>query len=206
MTILHRRRTHDTAHCPASPGVCVTPDCSATVVGDVAVGSMTFFRVHLDQRMNAFWAMEQETEELYQTAHVILDQQTGNFTDEVSELLDYVGSALLVMDRVTLDKQWRGHGFGPVLAMEAVLRLMPGCRAIACSPGVTDVTGNRLRDQAEWDRVNAQIRRGWERMGFRLYRDNVFLLSPTSQVLEEQRGVLRSQFADLGAACTASDR
>ncbi|MDV9168624.1 hypothetical protein R6V09_00505 [Streptomyces sp. W16] len=206
VTVLHRRRTHDTARCRASSGGCVTPDCSANVVGDVAVGSMTFFRVRLDQRMNAFWAMEQETEELYQTARVILDQQTGNFTDEVSELLDYVGSDLLVMDRVTLDKQWRGHGLGAVLAMEAVLRLMAGCRAIACSPGVTDVTGNRLRDQAEWDRVNAQIRRGWERIGFRLYRDNVFLLSPTSQVLEEQRGVLRSQFAELGAAWTASDR
>ncbi|MFI6464519.1 hypothetical protein [Streptomyces sp. NPDC050538] len=206
VTVLHRRRTDDTARCPASPGVCVTPACSATVVGDVAVGSMTFFRVRLDQRMNAFWAMEQETEELYETAQVLLDQETGNFTDEVSELLDYVGSDLLVMDRVTLDEQWRGHGLGAVLAMEAVLRLKAGCRAIACSPGVTDISGNRLRDRAEWDRVNDQIRQGWERIGFRLYRDNVFLLSPTSQVLEDQRGVLRAQFAQLGAAWRASDQ
>ncbi|MGH1554541.1 hypothetical protein ACRAWF_29265 [Streptomyces sp. L7] len=107
---------------------------------------------------------------------------------------------------MTLDEQWRGHGLGAVLAMEAVPGLMAGCRAIACSPGVTDITGKRLRDRAEWDRVNAQIRQGWERIGFRLYRDNVFLLSPTSQVLEEQRGVLRAQFAELGAAWTASDR
>ncbi|WP_405908724.1 hypothetical protein OG742_30410 [Streptomyces sp. NBC_00828] len=206
VAILHRRRAHHAARCQARPGECVTPDCSATAVEDVTVGSMTFFRVHLDRGRNAFWAMEQETEELYETAQVLLDRETGNFTDEVSELLDYVGSDLLVMDRVTLDEEWRGHGLGAVLAMEAVLRLMTGCRAVACSPGVTDISGNRLRDRAEWDRVNAQIRQGWERIGFRLYRDGAFLLSPTSQVLEEQRRVLRAQFAELGAAWRASDQ
>jgi hypothetical protein len=38
---------------------------------------MTFFRVHLDQRRNGFWAMEEESEELYETAQVLLDQETG---------------------------------------------------------------------------------------------------------------------------------
>ncbi|AWW36487.1 hypothetical protein [Streptomyces cadmiisoli] len=64
---------------------------------------MTFFRVHLDRGRNASWAMEEESEELYETARVLLDLETGSFTDEVSEGLEYVGSALLVMDRVTLD-------------------------------------------------------------------------------------------------------
>ena len=78
--------------------------------------------------------MEEESEELYETAQVLLDQETGNFTDEVSELLDYIGSDLLVMDRVTLDEQWRGHDLGAVLAMEAVLRLMAGCRRSCARP------------------------------------------------------------------------
>ncbi len=43
----------------------------------------------------------------------------ASFTDEVSERLEYVGSALLVMDRVTLDPPWRGHGLAAVLASEA---------------------------------------------------------------------------------------
>ncbi|MFF8447732.1 hypothetical protein ACF06Q_08525 [Streptomyces leeuwenhoekii] len=115
-------------------------------------------------------------------------------------MLEYVGSALLVMDRVTLEKQWRGHGLGAALAVEAVHRLMPGCRAVACSPGVTDLRSSRLRDRTEWDRVSVKIARGWERIEFRLYRDNVYLLSPTSSELEEQRGVLRAQLAELGAA------
>ncbi|WP_371551508.1 hypothetical protein OG266_38775 [Streptomyces sp. NBC_00554] len=123
----------------------------------------------------------------------------------VGEMTSYrvhlnVGSALLVMDRVTLDPQWRGHGLAAVLGIEAIHRLMPGCRAIACSPGITDLSSQRLTDRSEWDRVNAKIAQEWERIGFRLYRDNIYLLSPSSQDLEEQRGVLRGRLAELGAS------
>ncbi|MEU1015324.1 hypothetical protein [Streptomyces sp. NPDC005898] len=144
--------------------------------------------------------MEEESEELYATAQVLLDAQTGSFTSEVSELLDYVGSTLLVMDRVTVNPQWRGHGLASVLASEAIHRLMAGCRAVACSPGISDLGGPHPMDRSEWDRVTAKITRGWERIGFRLYRDGVYLLSPTSQELEEQRGVLRGQLVELGAS------
>jgi GNAT superfamily N-acetyltransferase len=161
---------------------------------------MTFYRVHLDRGRNAFWAMEEESEELYETAQVLLDPETGSFTDEVSERLEYVGSALLVMDRVTLDPPWRGHGLAAVLACEAITRLMAGCRAVACSPGITDLSSQRLTEKAEWDRVNARIAQGRERLGFRPYRDNTYLLSAASQDLEEQRGALRRHLADLGAS------
>ncbi|MET9987465.1 hypothetical protein [Streptomyces rochei] len=82
--------------------------------------------------------MEEESEELYETAQVFLDPETGSFTDEVSERLEYVGSALLVMNRVTLGPPWRGHGLVAVLACEVIIRLMTGCRAVACSPGITE--------------------------------------------------------------------
>ncbi|MDX3781416.1 MULTISPECIES: hypothetical protein [Streptomyces] len=61
--------------------------------------------------------------------NVLLDPETGFFTSEVSELLEYVGSALLVMDRVTLDPPWRGYGLAAVLGCEVIHRLMAGCRA-----------------------------------------------------------------------------
>ncbi|WP_406108415.1 hypothetical protein OG698_37880 [Streptomyces sp. NBC_01003] len=200
VAVLHRRRTHDGGQGPAPSGDCVTADCPSCRVEDVAVGSMTFYRVHLDRGRNAYWAMEEESDELYETAQVLLDPQTGSFTSEVGELLEYIGSALLVMDRVTLDPQWRGHGLAAVLGIEAIHRLMPGCRAIACSPGITDLSSQRLRDRSEWDRVNTKIAQGWERIGFRLYRDNIYLVSPASQDLEEQRSVLRGRLAELGAS------
>ncbi|MGQ4453174.1 hypothetical protein [[Kitasatospora] papulosa] len=200
VSVLHRRRVHDAGQGPAFAGSCVTADCSSCTVEDSAVGSMTFYRVHLDRGRNAYWAMEEESEELYETAQVLLDPETGWFTSEVSELLDYVGSALLVMDRVTLDPAWRGQGLAAVLGCEVIHRLMAGCRAVACSPGVTDLSSQRLTSRSEWDRVNAKIAQGWESLGFRLYQDNVYLLSPASQELEEQRGVLRGRLAELAAS------
>ncbi|MEU2131806.1 hypothetical protein [Streptomyces sp. NPDC018352] len=133
VAVLHRRRTHGGGQELAGPSGCVAPNCPSCTVEDAAVGFMTFYRVHLDRGRNAYWAMEEESEELYETAQVLLDPETGSFTDEVSERLEYVGSALLVMDRVTLDPPWRGHGLATVLACEAINRLMSGCRAIAVS-------------------------------------------------------------------------
>ncbi|MFE0055341.1 hypothetical protein [Streptomyces sp. NPDC059003] len=204
--ILHRRRVHDGSRCPAAPRACEAEHCPAHTVSDSAAGSMTFFRVHLDRGRNAYAAMEEESEDLYEIAQVLLDPATGYYTDEVSELLEYSGSALLVMDRVTLREEWRGHGLGVILAAEAIFRLMPGCRAVACSPGVSDLSADSLRNEAEWHRVTAKIARGWQRIGFLPYRDNVLVLSPTSLVLEEQRGRLRRRLVELGAAWSAATR
>ncbi|MGW7303947.1 hypothetical protein ACWGI1_00025 [Streptomyces sp. NPDC054835] len=167
---------------------------------EAEVGTMTFYRVHLDRGMNAVWAMEEESEELYETAQALLDPATGSFTEDASGWLPYVGSALLVMDRVSLDEQWRGHGLGAILATEVIHRLMTGCRAVVCSPGVTDLSSDRLRNRAEWDRVNAKIARGWERIGFRSYTGTVYLLSPASSELEDQRESMRGRLAALGAS------
>ncbi|MEV0445802.1 hypothetical protein AB0I84_12345 [Streptomyces spectabilis] len=201
--ILHRHRLHLGHRCPAAPSECVAEDCPAQSVDDITVGSMTFFRVHLDRGRNAFAALEEESEDLAEIAQALLDPLTGYYTDEVSELLEYSGSALLIMDRVALDEAWRGHGLGVSLACEAIFRLMPGCRAVACSPGVSDLSAHRLRNRSEWDRVTARIARGWEEIGFLSYRDNVYVLSPTSLELEEQRARQRRKLAELGAVWAA---
>lgn len=200
VAILQRRRVHGDGNGPAAVGAHVDDDCASCTVEDAAVGSMAFYRVHLDRGRNAFSAMETESEDLFEIAQVLLDPTTGYYTDEVSGLLGYSGSALLLMDRVTLREEWRGQGLGVILAAEAIFRLMSGCRAVACSPGVSDLSADGLRDEAEWDRVAAKIVSGWKRIGFLPYRDNVFVLSPTSLVLEEQRGRLRRKLVELGAS------
>ncbi|MFJ4703710.1 hypothetical protein ACIP6I_02450 [Streptomyces anulatus] len=173
---------------------------------EVAIGSMDFYRVHLDRGVNAVHAMEDESEDLAEIAAAVLNEETGYFTDEVSEILDYTGSALLVMDRVTLDGAWRGYGLGAALAVEVIYRLMPGCRAVVCSPGISDVSDMRLREPAEWERVTTKIRREWESIGFRRYRGNVLVLSPTSLDLEEQRDTLRRRTAELAVSWKVADR
>ncbi|HET6858563.1 MAG TPA: hypothetical protein VFH94_15915, partial [Streptomyces sp.] len=160
VVILHGHDVHDGTRCPTAPGECVTHPCPAYAPAGIEVGTMSFVRVHVDRGQNAFWALEGEGEDLYEIAQAVLDPATGNFTEAASETLEYAGTGLLVMDRVTLHEGWRGHGLGAVLALEVILRLMPGCRAIACSPGVADLTGKRLRDQSEWECVTAKITRG----------------------------------------------
>lgn len=94
VAILHHRRVHEARRCPEASSECVADDCPAYVVDDVSVGSMTFFRVHLDRGRNAYAALEEQSEDLYEIAQVLLDPGTGYYTDEVSELLEYSGSTL----------------------------------------------------------------------------------------------------------------
>ncbi|MFE9407383.1 hypothetical protein ACFYN0_01060 [Streptomyces sp. NPDC006704] len=208
VAVRHGRDVHDDGRCPGAgdagtDGQCVDGGCPALAKDGVEVGQMAFFRVHLDRGMNAFWALEEEGEDLYEFAQVLLDKDTGNFTDEVDESLAYAGGlALLIMDRVTLARPWRGRGLAAILAAEAIHRLLPGCRAVACLPGISDLGPGQQRtlDRAEWDRVTARIRTGWERVGFRHYRHDVYLVSSADEVLEQQRAVLRAELAELGAA------
>ncbi|MFE3182811.1 hypothetical protein ACFXKR_18350 [Streptomyces violascens] len=204
VTVLHGRDVHDDSRCPnsgseSSSDPCTRDDCPARAKS-VAVGQMTFHRVHLDRGMNAHWALEGESEDLYEIAQALLNKDTGYFTDEVDACLAYAGGLdLLIMERVTLARLWRGQGLGAILAAQAIHRLSPGCRAVACSPGLSDIDQPPL-DRAEWDRVAARVRAGWERVGFRPYKDNILLASPADEVLEEQRAVLRAEFAELGIA------
>ncbi|MEV6171807.1 hypothetical protein AB0L99_26795 [Streptomyces sp. NPDC051954] len=77
---------------------------------------MTFYRVHLDRGQNAYWAMVEESEELNETAQVLLDPQPRSFTSEVRELLEYVGPPCSSWIG------WRWHGLATVLGIEAIHR------------------------------------------------------------------------------------
>ncbi len=76
----------------------------------------------------------------------------------------YVGSAVLVMHRVTLDPPWRGHGLVAVLTREVLILLATGCRAVACSPRMTDLGSHRLTARVEWRGVRGtDLARAWRR-------------------------------------------
>ncbi|MFF0740557.1 hypothetical protein ACFYVL_09155 [Streptomyces sp. NPDC004111] len=171
---------------------------------DAEVGAMTFYRVHVDRGQNAHRALEEESDDLYEIAQAVLDPATGNLTEAASESLEYVGTGLLIMDRVYLAPEWRGAGLGKALAVEAIRRLMPGARAVVCTPGVTDLTGSALCDRAEWDRVTRKITRGWEQLGFRHHQGDVYLLSPASLELEEQCDEQRRHLATLAVRWRAA--
>ncbi|MEJ8652708.1 hypothetical protein WKI65_32750 [Streptomyces sp. MS1.AVA.3] len=55
VAVLHRRRTHHGGEGPAAAGGCVQADCPSCTVEDVAIGALTFYRVHLDRGRNAYF-------------------------------------------------------------------------------------------------------------------------------------------------------
>ncbi|BDH07234.1 hypothetical protein [Streptomyces seoulensis] len=161
------------------------------------VGTMVFHRVRLTQGMNAWMAMEEESEELFEIGNALLDPATGYFTPEAEQRLEYVGTNLLIMERVTLAPAWRGFGLGPILAAEAINRLSPGVRAVACSPGISAHEEGWLPEQAEFDQINAKIAAAWKSVGFTPYRANVYLLPLATQIQEDQLAGLQTHFHDL---------
>ncbi|MFI7337088.1 hypothetical protein ACIBUY_04010 [Streptomyces sp. NPDC050085] len=204
VSIRHGYEVHDVTRCPApgeEAGDCLREDCPALQEDGVEIGHMAFYRARLAQgATNAFWAMEEESQELSEIAEVLLDPATGYFTEDAGQQLAYAGTDLLVMDQVVLVKPWRGLGLGTVFAAEAISRLGIGCRAIACVPGISDYEDDWRPQQAEWDRITARITSAWQRVGFTLYRDGVYLLEPNSEAAEEHLAAARVAFHDLCAA------
>ncbi|MGW1996069.1 hypothetical protein [Embleya sp. NPDC001921] len=100
-------------------------------------------------------------------------------------------------DRVVLDKRWRGFGLGPILAAEAIERLSPGARAVACLPGISDREPDLEPGREEWDRVTARITAAWARVGFEAFEDGVHLIDPATVAAEEALSVLHEDFDDL---------
>ncbi|CAM5295058.1 hypothetical protein GCM10010329_80420 [Streptomyces spiroverticillatus] len=162
----------------------------------VQVGRMVFYRVRLTQGRNAHAALVDESEDLVELADAVLDPVTGYFTGEVGDRLLYAGTDLLVMDEVRLDPAWRGAALGPVLAAEAISRLVPGCRAVACTSGLRPDPG-WTPDAQEWDRAARKVTAGWERIGFVRLRKETFLLDPAAEAFEQQRELLEEAFARL---------
>ncbi|MFJ6141113.1 hypothetical protein [Kitasatospora sp. NPDC092286] len=89
---------------------------------------------------------------------------------------------LLVLDRVYLDKQWRGFGLGPVVAAEAIRRLSPGCCAVATYPAMGEYSKGR-DETTDTDRRRAKkkIAALWESIGFERFREGVWLLDTAQQ-------------------------
>jgi GNAT superfamily N-acetyltransferase len=80
---------------------------------------------------------------------------------------------IMLLDRVWLDPDHRGRGLGPVVAAAAIARLGRGCHLAACYPAPFDGTSRQSEDQ---DRAVEALGRVWSKVGFRHWRDGVWML------------------------------
>lgn len=82
-------------------------------------------------------------------------------------------SHILLLDRVWLDPDHRGRGLGPIAAAAAIARLGRGCHLAACYPAPFEGASRQPEDQA---RAVEALGRVWSKVGFRHWRDGVWML------------------------------
>jgi GNAT superfamily N-acetyltransferase len=102
----------------------------------------------------------------------------GNLLDELT--LGGSCSRLVIMDRVSVDRDWRGQRFGPFLAARALRNLSGDDTIAACYPAPFELPLDHLHRERE----QARLGRIWEHLGFRHYRDGVFVCDPTAGELD----------------------
>ncbi|PCG87107.1 hypothetical protein CIB93_04470 [Streptomyces sp. WZ.A104] len=140
------------------------------------VGVLELVKVRWGGSQNPFWAMEEESQNLYEIAETVFNDEHDGYTEEFEELTEAWGEDLLVLDKAELDEGWRGFGLGPMIAADALRRLAPGCRAVMVHPAPIDATG---MSKDEWARARDRLRELWATVGFVPYGETPYMIFAT---------------------------
>lgn len=101
--------------------------------------------------------------------------------DEVRDDLAELGSAIVLIDRVQLERQWRGRGIGREVVARTALSLSRGIGIVAIEAApIADADESRLAGTA-WDDAAERIARNWERVGFNRVDDTRILAMDLAQ-------------------------
>ncbi|MGW2572871.1 hypothetical protein [Streptomyces sp. NPDC001537] len=153
--------------------------CERAIEEGTEIGYLHLCRLRDYTGDNRWEAADAESGDLESIASTVLDPRTGQYTDAFDEAIECPVGDLLILERVFLDKPWRGFGLGPVLAAEAIRRLSGGCCAVAAEPGMSEWPD-------DWEEVSESYRQQarrkiaalWESIGFTHFQDGVYLLDP----------------------------
>lgn len=84
---------------------------------------------------------------------------------------------VLLLDRLWLAPAHRGSGLGPIVAAAAIGRLGRGCHLAACYPAPFEADSGPPENRA---RAVDALGRVWSKVGFRPWRDGVWMLDLTA--------------------------
>jgi hypothetical protein len=125
-------------------------------------------------------------------------------TPAFDEAIECPVGDLLILDRVFLDKAWRGFGLGPIFAAETIRRLSGGCCAVAAEPGMAEWPDDREEvSQAYRKQARRKIAALWESIGFTPFRRGVYLLDPALRQPGELLAQKRNELLQLAQAYRA---
>ena len=88
---------------------------------------------------------------------------------------------IVLLDRVWLHPDHRGHGLGPIVAAAAIGRLGRGCHLAACYPAPFEAASRRPEDRP---RAVEALGRVWAKVGFRHWRDGVWMLDLSAEDMQ----------------------
>ncbi|MFJ4674192.1 hypothetical protein [Kitasatospora purpeofusca] len=172
------------------------------------IGEIILYRLRAYTGHNRWEAADAHSGDLETIASAVLADNGHDYNDAFDETIESFGD-LLVLDRVRLDKAWRGFGLGPYCAAEAIRRLSGGCCAVAAYPGMSEYPDNQDEaTEVSRDEAVGKIAALWESIGFHRFQHGVWLLDTAlkepGERLEERRADLEALLAAYQAHRLAS--
>lgn len=157
------------------------------------VGSFQFYRVEPLETADLFGVMDGYDSDLGHIAEMIIDPETGEISDGLSDLLAGLESDMLVLCSAELEEQWRGFGIGAVLAGRAIKQLGHGCLGVVLQPA--SILPRTENDTQAQQQAAKKIAKAWEKIGFTPMGEDLMVLdlatTTLSECLERQSALVR---------------
>lgn len=166
------------------------------------VGHLILWRLRDYTGDNRWEAADAESGDLEVIASAVLGRSgRDGYSAAFEKAVTQPVGDLLLLDRVSLDRAWRGFGLGPVLAAEAIRRLSGGCCAVAVYPAMGEYPEDREQVSEAYRRqAKKKIAALWQSIGFQPFRRGVWLLDTALRQPEELLRARRAELHELSAA------
>jgi GNAT superfamily N-acetyltransferase len=157
---------------------------------DRAVGTLSVVALDLVACDDPWGALDSSNEDISHIGDVVFDEMTGQLSPELDARLAHTGERVLVIDRVELEPDWRGHGVAALLLAETLDRMRAGVRAAVCLPAPLHRTGEA---QDSYETGLRRMQQVWQEVGFEQFREGVWLLEPNAGFWRQRLTALRQQ-------------
>ncbi|WP_208860829.1 hypothetical protein [Streptomyces griseoflavus] len=165
------------------------------------IGHLILWRLRDYTGDNRWEAADAESGDLEVIAAAVLGRSgREGYSAAFEKAVNHPAGDLLILDRVSLDRAWRGFGLGPILAAEALRRLSGGCCAVAAYPAMGEYPEDREPVTEAYRRqAKKKIAALWESIGFQPFRRGVWLLDTSLRQPEELMLARRTELHALSA-------
>jgi hypothetical protein len=165
-------------------------DDSGTHV-ETHVADMSIVAVDVYDTRDPFGLLDGEDADLGLIAETIFSAGSGQLDPELDDLLEPIGSRILILNSVRLAPCWRGFGLGTLLAGTAISKLSGGARAAVCYPAPIDEPDEEELGEAMREQAIKKLGKVWAQLGFEHFRDGIHVLDLSLVTLDESLEQLR---------------